>query len=204
MAVTYLRLPAALSRDREQVSRQWYVLLHDLGDVGNVNEGHRTFTRQLQLVRLQGVLSLRNPHGAALPSPFAPHIRTGRPDHAIDVDNSQAYIDAARRRGVTLTRTVSTEAWHLEANPSQLAAYYAKHKARVLGIGHRTLHPGMRGKDVEHAQRLLKKKGVLAHDHKVGSLYGHRMAVRVRAWKRRHGLPHDSVIGPRVWKKLER
>lgn len=207
MPVTYLRLPAAISRDREIVSRQWYVLLHDLhytdGIDFNVNEGKRTMARQAELVRLQGVWSPANPHGAAVPSATAPHIREGRPDHANDFDNSERVRVGAARRGVTLTRTVPTEDWHLEADPAALARYYRANRARVLGIGHRTLKPGMRGMDVRHAQELLKRRGVLKRTHRVGSFYGPRMARRVKAFKKEHHMPHDSVIGPRVWKALK-
>jgi hypothetical protein len=132
--VTYFSL-GFRSRDHEFVSKQWYTLLWDLTYHDhvqfNVNEGHRTMARQQQLVNELGLWSPSNPHGAAKPSPNAPHIKTGHPNHAIDFDNAQGVINAAQHRGVTLARTVSTESWHLEPNPDQLARYYKKNWARV-------------------------------------------------------------------------
>jgi lysozyme len=123
------------SRDHEKVSRQWFSLLWDIAHHDhvdyNVNEGHRTMARQQELVNEQGLWSPSNPHGAAAPSSHAPHIKTGHPDHAIDFDNAQGVINAAQKRGVTLSRTVSTESWHLEPNATQLFNYWKKNWTRV-------------------------------------------------------------------------
>lgn len=133
--VTYFELEFS-SRDHEMASRQWFTLLWDLNHHDhvnfNVNEAHRTMARQQQLVNELGLYDpVHNPHGAAKPSPNAPHIKEGHPNHAIDFDNAQGVINAAQKRGVTLARTVSTESWHLEPNAQQLAAYYKKNWARV-------------------------------------------------------------------------
>jgi lysozyme len=136
------------SRDHEKVSSEWFVLLWDIAHKDkvsfNVNEGHRTMARQAELVRELGLFnSQTNPHGAAAPSDHAPHIKTGHPDHAIDFDNAQGVIDAARRRGVTLRRTVSTESWHLEPDPGELHAYWKKNYKRVYAAaaGKKIKHP---------------------------------------------------------------
>lgn len=134
MGVSYVRLAFA-SRDHERVSRQWYTLLRDLHAAGvrfNVNEGHRTMERQAQLVREKGLWSSRNPTGAAAPSASAPHIRTGRPDHAIDFDNAAAVVSAAARRGVTLRRPIPTEPWHVEPDAGDLARYYKRRHREAL------------------------------------------------------------------------
>jgi lysozyme len=135
MAVKYIKLTFN-SRDHEHVSRAWFALLWDIAKHDhvnfNVNEGHRTMARQAELVRELGLFnSQTNPHGAAAPSDHAPHIKTGHPDHAIDFDNAQGVINAAAKRGVRLTRTVSTESWHLEPDPDQLFNYWKKNWARV-------------------------------------------------------------------------
>lgn len=141
------------SRDHEMVSSEWFVLLWDITHkdhvVYNVNEGHRTMARQAELVRELGLYDSRtNPHGAAAPSPHAPHIKTGHPDHAIDFDNADGVIHAATKRGVTLMRTVSTESWHLEPNPAQLHAYWKKNYKRVYAAA--------AGKHANHrARRVL-------------------------------------------------
>lgn len=131
MGVTYARLDFA-SRDHEHVSREWYYLLHDLHEAGvrfNVNEGHRTMERQAQLVREKGVWSASNPTGAARPSSVAPHIRTGKPSHAIDFDNAPAVVAAAAKRGVRLYRPIPTEPWHVDPDAGDLARYARKHRA---------------------------------------------------------------------------
>lgn len=135
MAVPYRKLYFE-SADHEKVSNQWFVLLyniHTYTDIDfEVTEGHRTMERQQELVDQQGVWSPTNQHGAARPSATAPHIRTGRPDHAIDVGRgADALIYAASRRGVTLRRTVPGEPWHLEADKAQLERYYHIHKKKV-------------------------------------------------------------------------
>lgn len=136
MAVHYRELHFH-SPDHEKVSNQWYVLLYNINKYSKgswiVTEGHRTMARQAELVAEKGVWSPSNPHGAAVPSPRAPHIRTGRPDHAIDVaPGADFLIAAAKRRGVTLTRTVPGEPWHLEANAAQLKRYYDKNHKKVF------------------------------------------------------------------------
>lgn len=131
MSVKYIELDFC-SRDHERVSREWYYLLHDLhkaGVVFNVNEGHRTLARQRELVRQKGLWSASNPTGAAAPTVFAPHIRSGNPAHAVDFDNAAGVIAAAKKRGVTLVRTIPTEPWHLEPNATSLAAYARLHRA---------------------------------------------------------------------------
>jgi hypothetical protein len=132
MGIVYVTLPPAISRDREKVSRIWSVVLHDMReDIWfNLNEGHRTLARQAQLVAEKGVWSPSNPTGAARPSPFAPHIRTGRFDHAIDVDADQDVFAWLARNQLYPARTVPGESWHIECPAWALLAYYAKHKPK--------------------------------------------------------------------------
>lgn len=163
--VTYFEL-GFRSRDHEYVSRQWFALLWDItyhDHVNfNVNEGHRTMARQQQLVNELGLYDpVHNPHGAARPSATAPHIKTGHPNHALDLDNVQDVINAAQKRGVTLSRTVSTESWHVEPNPDQLARYYKKNWARVnrerlkQAATHVVKHVIRRPPPVAHASNAL-------------------------------------------------
>ena len=80
MAVTYRRWDAD-----DSVSAQWFTVLDAARKAGVsflLNDGHRTMAEQQ-------VLFEKSKHGGALaafPSPTAPHIRTGRPDHALDVN----------------------------------------------------------------------------------------------------------------------
>jgi hypothetical protein len=120
--------------DGEQVSYEWWVFLtcarHD-GVVFHLNEGHRTIARQTYFRWLY-----EHVPGSALaakPSATAPHIRTGRIDHAVDVDNLQGLIDYGRRHGVTISRTVRwadgtvREIWHGEAPAGQLRTFARRH-----------------------------------------------------------------------------
>lgn len=134
MGVHYRRLNFS-SRDHESVSRQVFVLLWDITHhdhvLYNVNEGHRTWDRQEQLVREKGVWSPSNPTGAARPSKNAPHIWTDRPNHACDFDNAAGVREAARKRGVTINFPIVAEPWHGQPDAEDLARYYKKNSKRV-------------------------------------------------------------------------
>lgn len=154
----YVRLDFA-SRDHEEVSYPWFWLLHDLYYEDhvdfNVNEGHRTMERQAELVREKGVWSSSNPTGAARPSPSAPHIRTGRVDHACDFDNAVGVMVAAGERGVTLRQTIMPfEPWHLEADAAELVAYAKKDRHAAESAAHKT------GRSVGGATAAFAKPGV--------------------------------------------
>jgi hypothetical protein len=124
MGVRYLPI------DGEIVSAEWKVALDDMradGVAFNVNEGKRTFERQWELVRQLGVWSSSNPTGAALPSHQAPHIRTGRFDHAIDFSNDPAVFAWLTGKDLSPARTVPGESWHIEIPANRLAAYAREH-----------------------------------------------------------------------------
>lgn len=138
MTVTYKRLPASLSADRELVSEAQYRLLlacePDLPAAFDVNEGKRTKARQEELVREKGIYNrATNPYGAAAYSPQAPHIKEGRSDHALDCDLPGALVTAARKRDVTYRYTVPTEGWHIEPDPGELAAFAGRARKRRRG-----------------------------------------------------------------------
>jgi hypothetical protein len=132
MAVVYHRF------NGKRVSREWYVVLTAAVHEGAIAEhdldsGHRTMDEQTVLVREKGVWSPANPHGAALPNRTAPHIRLGRPDHALDVN---ALNGAARRLASFLARkgahphfTVPPEPWHIELDLDEL-----RELAHTLGV----------------------------------------------------------------------
>lgn len=134
MAVKYHRLNFS-SRDHERVSGVWLVLLWDITHHDhvhyNVNEGHRTMARQAELVREKGLWSPSNPTGAAAPSPTAPHIRSGRFDHANDFDNAEGVRQAAHHRGVTINFPLAREPWHGDPDHDELLRYYRKNHRRV-------------------------------------------------------------------------
>lgn len=121
--VTYRRF------DGHLVSDEWCVILSAARRAGvqfEVDSGHRTMVEQEKLVAEKGVWSPSNPHGAAVPSPTAPHIRVGRPDHACDVNSldggSNRLAAWIRSRGARVLFTVPPEPWHMEIPLADLRA----------------------------------------------------------------------------------
>src|SRR5687767_820657 len=108
MAVTYVPYQG------EEVSREIYAVIMayeaDTGRALSINEGHRTWARQAYFYALykagKGAL-------AARPSHDAPHILTGRANHAIDADSHQwdHFSAWCRRVGLIISRPVEDEAW---------------------------------------------------------------------------------------------
>jgi hypothetical protein len=109
-----------------------------------LNSGQRTFGEQAALYRLY-----RSGRGnlAAVPSHTAPHIRTGRQDHALDVDmyagdGVQRLAKWLRGQGASVAWTVPGEGWHIETPRGDLArlarkladpfAGYSKAEARWI------------------------------------------------------------------------
>ena len=193
MAVTYLPI------DGELVSKEWRAILLDMRADGvrfNVNEGHRTMARQWYFWRLyrSGAGNL-----AAFPSPFAPHIRTGRIDHAIDFSNDTAVFAWLQNKGLAPRRTVTGESWHIEVSASNLRAYYAKWSHK-----HDVIRKGSKGAKVKTLQVLLRQTGYLRKDWKAHEKYTLTVRKAVRNFQRRHDLPVDGVVGPRTWRSLRR
>lgn len=193
MIVTYLPI------DGELVSKEWRAILLDMRADGvsfRVNEGHRTMARQWYFWRLyrSGAGNL-----AACPSPFAPHIRTGRIDHAIDFSNDTAVFAWLQNKGLNPRRTVRGESWHIEITASELRAYYAKWSHR-----HDVIRKGSKGAKVRTLQVLLRQTGYLRKDWKAHEKYTLKVRKAVRNFQRRHDLPVDGVVGPRTWRSLRR
>lgn len=201
MAVHYRTLHFK-SRDKEEVSNQIFVLLYNIHKYSKIDfditEGHRTLARQAELVKEKGLWSPSNPTGAAAPSPRAPHIRTGRPDHAIDAVNAAALVEAMRRRGVRATRPLAAEPWHIEINRDDLKKYYDKKAAGVwkaLKIKHNTTtKPAPKPKNA----MTVSSKGIefIAHyeggQSRDGKFRPYRDAVGV--WTIGYG--HTEGVGP--------
>lgn len=104
----------------KRVSRAWKRVLSSAERHGikfRLNSGRRTMREQWALYR-----AYKNGTGnlAAFPSPLAPHIRVGLPNHAIDVDQFYGDGEAGlqkwlNRHGVPATNNVPGEGWHLDA-----------------------------------------------------------------------------------------
>jgi len=102
----------------DRVSEEWHIVLTAArrdGVAFTVTDGHRTLAEQRDRF---AVFQRDGAPRAARPSPTAPHIRTGRPDHALDVnalDGGAGRLAAwLRRKGAGATFPVPGESWHLE------------------------------------------------------------------------------------------
>lgn len=136
MAVHYHRFGDGNVR----LSGRWNTVLRAAREDGvrfKINSGHRTMREQWALYRQ----NMSNGHPrpgrplTAIPSPFAPHIRVGRADHALDVD--QFYGDGIdglmhwlrnSQNRAHLTRPVHGELWHLEINAADLKRLWRKYR----------------------------------------------------------------------------
>lgn len=98
----------------------------------HVTSGHRTMREQWRLfrqnMRWNGYKWVPKPGRplTAYPSPFAPHIRSGRAAHALDVnslDGGEARLERWLERqgaGINWKNTVSGEPWHGELSGRDL------------------------------------------------------------------------------------
>jgi hypothetical protein len=134
MAVHYV--PFAKVR----VSGRWNTVLRRARKAGirfRVNSGHRTMRQQWRLFRqnMRWAVWRWVPRPGrpltAYPSPLAPHIRSGRAAHALDVD--EHYGDGAlglahwlRKHGAHPTFPVPGERWHLELSRQDLRMLWKK------------------------------------------------------------------------------
>jgi hypothetical protein len=138
MAVKYW----TYGRNRVKLSTQWAAVLRRADNTVDftINSGHRTFAQQQALydqnMIAPGVPKPNHPL-TAVPSHSAPHIRTDRPDHALDVNSRdggeqrlQNWLNShrgVRARGRAVN-TVTNEAWHLEISRASLAWLYFKYR----------------------------------------------------------------------------
>ena len=125
MTVSYRRWDAD-----DRVSDEWHVVLTRArrdGVAFTVTDGHRTFAEQQQ--RFDVFLRVGRPR-AARPSPSAPHIRTGQPDHALDVDSLDGGAGRLaawlRRQGARAHFPVPGEPWHVEVPREDLVRLAAR------------------------------------------------------------------------------
>jgi hypothetical protein len=117
-----------------RVSKRWAVVLHRAhqADVRfTLDSGKRTMREQWRLWRT--FKRVGHPT-AAFPSPVAPHIRTGRADHALDVNaldggaNRLAGFLRSDPRNARVTFTVPGEPWHLEIRGRDLTRLWRKYR----------------------------------------------------------------------------
>lgn len=167
--------------DNELVSVEWATVLHDMRADGvyfHINEGHRTIARQTYFWNCYLSKRCNNGNLAARPTPWAPHIRTGRIDHAIDFDNAAAVIAWLNAHGIPASLTVPGESWHVEVrSANDLRDYHRKHTHDIYD----TLP-----KHVEVAvRRLFMHRNMAIDEAKTGKGPKYRKAVKWRGhWRR--------------------
>jgi hypothetical protein len=129
--------------DGRKVSTSWDIVLTHARRMGvhfTLDSGRRTMAEQWRLVREKGVWSPSNPHGAARPTPWAPHIRVGLQAHAIDVNSLDGGENRLQRwlarEGLHPRNTVPGESWHLEVGERELRRYAKRVRARQKKAGH--------------------------------------------------------------------
>ena len=117
--------------DGKRVSRRWHRVLTAARRDGvkfTLTSGRRTMREQRALYQ-QNMAGPGRPRPGrpltAYPNPNAPHIRTGRQNHAIDVnalDGGETRLQRwLERHGARPTNPVPGEAWHLELTGPDLA-----------------------------------------------------------------------------------
>lgn len=181
----------------KRVSAEWKVVLEAAWDDGvrmRLNSGARTFAEQAALYRLyqSGRGNL-----AAVPSHTAPHIRTGRPDHALDVDmhvgdGVQGLAKWLRKQGVSVAWTVPGECVPMDTQILTRRGFKAPHEL-VAGdetLGYDPAIGRARWTPITHWQSYGHQE-VLRHQHEYLALdctVGHRWLLR-----RHRGAPLGLV-----------
>lgn len=115
----------------KRVSRYWRrILVAAAKDVHfTLDSGQRTLLEQAYLYRHRGQPGFAKL--VAFPSPTAPHIRVGRQDHCLDVDEldggATRLAGWLARHGVHVKFNVAGEPWHMDpAGAGQLRALYIR------------------------------------------------------------------------------
>lgn len=202
------------SFDGHHVSDAWFEVLTAARRAGvafRLNSGRRTFAEQQ---RLHDLWRAGNGALAAVPSHTAPHIRTGRDDHALDVDmhvggGVEALRAWLRGHGLLTSLTVPGEGWHVEADSAAelraASARLAQPPTLLDRLRARPLRPGGRGRPVRAVQVYLRRAGLWSgRPAKLIGTYGPALERAVRAFQERVGLAADGVVGPKTFAALRR
>lgn len=182
--------------DSELVSEEWLTFLTSAREDGvsfRVNEGHRTMARQLWFYNCMRSRKCNDGNLAAFPSPNAPHIRSFRIDHAIDVESSTGGADRlvayGRKVGMVITRPVRGEPWHLEVSAKALRAFHKKH-ADPLN---------------ERERRLVDELTTIRRNHgKVWNDAEKRRAEEIKEWLRDDRAAIKKAAERTGWERANR
>ena len=176
----------------------------------DLNEGRRTMAEQWAFWRNQPPL-------AAFPSPTAPHIKKGFPNHDIDCNSfngaAQRLADFYRSQGVSCSFCVRGEAWHIcMHSASELRAAAKKiRKEREKTV----LKVGVSGKAVKFLKYQLQfirdtvthksyyKHGKQRPKTGWGTKFAEDLEKAVKDFQRDHGLKPDGVVGSKTDQKID-
>jgi hypothetical protein len=184
---------------------------HGVIEPEDLNEGRRTMAEQWHFWNNQPPL-------AAYPSPFAPHIKAGRANHAVDANSLNGAVQVLARfyesSGVDVAFNVAGENWHMDVlSHSQVVAVAKKIRRKrdraVLVRG----ESDKRVKWLKHQLHIIKIKDRQKTYYKPGAdkpkagwgnLFGEELEQAVKHFQRDHGLKSDGKVGPVTDDKIDR
>lgn len=176
----------------------------------DLNEGRRTMAEQWAFWRNQPPL-------AAFPSPFAPHIKKGFANHAIDANSFNGASARLQKfyqsLGINVAHNVPGEAWHMDVlfHSEVVAAAKKIRQQRDNAV----LKPGESGKAVKFLKYQLQiiinpqtnksyyKHGKVRPKTGWGLKFGEDLEVSVRNFQRNNGLKADGVVGSATDRKID-
>ncbi len=193
----------------KRVSTEWDIVLTEAARQGvnfTLNSGKRTMAEQWVLYNGYRK-GLPGYNLAAFPNPNAPHVRVGRPDHAIDVDSInggetrlQSWL---QKQGVHPTNPVAGESWHMELPAEELR----KLATRFGSVHMKVLKRGQKGPTVVRLKKLLWDKGFRNFSgDKSSNRYNPFFSIyteeAVKRFQAKNGIKADGIVGPATWKAL--
>lgn len=127
----------------KRVSRQWKRVLDEAAKhvKFTLDSGRRTMLEQTALWRAFLKRGKRPPL-VAFPNPNAPHIRVGRQNHCLDVNQldggAQRLAAYLSKHGVHVVFNVRGEPWHMDpVNARELRSFYIRLRKQDKRRGHR-------------------------------------------------------------------
>lgn len=177
----------------------------------DLNEGRRTMAEQWAFWRNQPPL-------AAFPSPFAPHIKKGFANHAIDCNSINHAADRLagfyRSLGIRVAFNVPGESWHMDTL-SQTELRNAAKKIRrerdraVLKSGERSGAIRFLKHQLDYIRDPQTRKkyyrpGVSKPEKGWSKLFDKDLVRAVKQFQADHGLPFDGQVGPKTDKAIDK
>ncbi len=192
----------------KRVSWAWAVILRHVSTKieFRLNSGRRTMKEQTHLYVNRGKPGFAAV--AAVPNPNAPHIKVGRANHSLDIDQfvGQGERGVQTRLGILgldPVNDVASEGWHLtvvdEAALIRVATKLMDDESTPTirrGVVNRT--------GVRMLQVLLRRKGMSRVP--LSGKYDLATRLAVRRFQRKRKLPLDgrSTVGDETWAALRR